>query len=239
MRELPELVDVDDPAWPVLRKEFAGTSVPLEVLPGDAERGRACLLQLQVSARSFLGALVLHSGGLLLDQGWLRVYGGGGDRGLPGLAEVNRFPAGFDPAWQPLDGLVIGHDALGGVFALNGHDPAAAGRPGAPGQVVYFAPDSLTWEPLDIGYATWVTWLLSGRLDQFYGGLRWPGWQTESARLGSGQGIAVYPFLWSEEARADLAATTRRPVPLRELLGVGADFCRRFDLNDPGFLGAV
>lgn len=238
MRELNELIGVDDPAWPALRKEFAGASVPVEVLPGDADRGRACLLQLQVSAASFLGALVLHSGGLLLDHGWLRVYGGG-CRHLPGLAAVNHFPAGFDPAWRPLDGLVIGHDALGGVFALNGHDPAAAGRPGAPGQVVYFAPDSLGWEPLEIGYATWVTWLLSGRLDQFYDGLRWPGWQTESAGLGPGQGIVVYPFLWSEEARANLAATTRHPVSLRELLGISADSCRQLGLRDPGFLGAV
>jgi hypothetical protein len=105
--------------------------------------------------------------------------------------------------------------------------------------VVYFAPDSLAWEPLEIGYATWVTWLLSGRLDQFYDGLRWPGWQTESAGLGPGQGIAVYPFLWSEEARADLAATTRHPVSLRELLGISADSCRQLGLRDPGFLGAV
>ncbi|MEU4234632.1 DUF2625 family protein [Nonomuraea sp. NPDC026600] len=63
MRELSELIDGDDPAWPVLQEEFATTSVPLKVLPGDPDQGRSCLLQLQVSVESYLGALALASAG--------------------------------------------------------------------------------------------------------------------------------------------------------------------------------
>ncbi|MFG3001978.1 DUF2625 domain-containing protein [Streptomyces sp. NPDC048340] len=242
MRQLSDLTDVDDPAWPALQEEFANSSTPVEVLPAaDPEQGRACLLQLQVSARSWLGALALHSGGLVVDGGWLRVYGGAtsGAHGLPGLSQVNRFPAAFDPSWRPADGLVVGHDVLGGVFALNGHDPAASRRPGDPGQMLYFAPDSLEWEALEMGYGTWLTWLLSGRLDQFYDGLRWPGWQGEAAALAPSQGLSVYPFLWSAEAQADLAATSRRAVPMAELLGVSSDFCRQFGPHNPGFLGSA
>ncbi|MER7866983.1 DUF2625 family protein [Streptomyces cellulosae] len=58
MREVDELLNVDDPAWPLLLQELSGTDVPVEVLPGDAEAGRASLLQLQVSARSNLGGIV-------------------------------------------------------------------------------------------------------------------------------------------------------------------------------------
>ncbi|GLX19668.1 hypothetical protein Slala02_29830 [Streptomyces lavendulae subsp. lavendulae] len=151
MREVHELVDVDDPAWPVLLEELSGSGVPVEVLPGDAEAGRAGLRQLQVSARSNLGGIVLNCGGLLVDSGWLRVFGSPGAsdaEGLPGLAEVNAMPSAFDPAWRPGAGLVVAHDVLGGVFALNGGDPRAAGRPGEPGEVVYFVPDALGWEAL-------------------------------------------------------------------------------------------
>lgn len=109
MHELNELINVDDPAWPELQELFAASVAPLEVLPVDDAEGRRSLLQMQVTARSALGSLVLNSGGLVVDGGWVRVFGGGSgsdDRGLPSLAQVNRFPADFDPAWSPSAGLV-------------------------------------------------------------------------------------------------------------------------------------
>ncbi|MBO1331050.1 DUF2625 family protein [Streptomyces sp. VRA16 Mangrove soil] len=241
MRQFDELAQVDDPAWPELQEMLGASPVAARLLPGDAGEGRRALLQMQVSARSMLGALALHTGGLLVDDGWVRVFGGGSVEagGLPGLARVNRFPADFDPGWHPAAGLVVGQDVVGGVFALNGGDPAAGGRPGEPGRMTYFAPDTLEWEPLDMGHAGWLSWLLSGRLDTFYDGLRWPGWREETAALTFSQGITVYPFLWSEEAHTDLAATSRRAVPMREVLGVAADFARQMGPGDPGFLGDV
>jgi hypothetical protein len=242
VRGIDELVNVDQPAWPELQALFAASAVPLQVLPAERAEARRTLVQLQVTARSVLGALVLNSGGLIVDGGWIRVFGGGltrDDDGLPGLARVNSFPAVFDAAWHPAAGLIVGHDVLGGVFAVNGHDPAAAERPGAPGQMTYFAPDTLRWEPLEMGHSAWVSWLLSGRLEKFYEALRWPGWREETAALRLSQGIAVYPFLWSREAQENLPVTRRAAVPMREILGVAADSARQMDYLDPGFLGAV
>lgn len=242
MRELNELIDVADPAWPALEELFAASSVPLRVIPVDPEEGRRSLLQLQVTVRSILGSLALNCGGLVVDDRWVRVFGGGsGDvtASMPSLAKINDFPFGFDPSWSPACGLVVGHDVLGGVFALNGHDPAAFGRPGAPGQMTYFAPDSLEWEEMSMGHSAWVSWLLSGRLEKFYEGLRWPGWREEAAALDSAQGITVFPPLWSEQAHADLSATSRRAAPMRQVLGVAADFAQQMGPADPGFLGTV
>ncbi len=233
---MDDLINVADPAWPVLQEELAGSSAAVYVIPGDPERGRHSLLQLQVTARSYLGALVLYTGGLVVDGGWLRVFGGPGGP-LPGIAQVNRFPPAVDPGWQSPGGLIVGCDVVGGVFALNGIDPASAGRPGAPGQMLYFAPESLEWEPLEVGYSAWVSWLLSGQLAEFYGDLRWPGWEHETRSLQPSQGIGIYPPLCSEEGMANLAATTRRPVPMTELVGMSVDFCRQFGQRDPGFLG--
>ncbi|MFB7198265.1 DUF2625 family protein [Streptomyces sp. NPDC056240] len=91
------------------------------------------------------------------------VLGSVADGQLPSLAQVNRFPTDVDPGWRPATGLVVGHDIVGGVFALNGGDPAAAGHPGAPGQMTYFAPDTLEWEAMEMGHSGWVSWLLPGR----------------------------------------------------------------------------
>ncbi|MFF2624915.1 DUF2625 family protein [Kitasatospora griseola] len=114
MRRLDELVNVDDPARPELREALAAAP-SIRVLPADGPEAHRCLLQLQVTARSALGALTLHTGGLLLDDGRLRVFGGG----PAGLGRVNRFPTAFDPGRHPGTGPVLAHDVLGGVFALN------------------------------------------------------------------------------------------------------------------------
>jgi hypothetical protein len=240
MRELSELTDVADPAWPELLAMFDACPAPLTVPPADPAESRRGLLQLQVTARSILGGIILNCGGLVFDDGWVRVYGGGSGRDdvLPSLAQVNGFPEVFDPEWRT-PGLVVGHDVLGGVFLLNGADPASEGRPGEPGQMVYFAPDSLEWEALGVGHSTWIRWLLSEDVSGFYSHLRWDGWREEAAAAGMSQGITVYPYLWSKEAHEDLGATTRRAVPMREILGVAADFARQFGPAEPGFLGAV
>ncbi|MFF1649122.1 DUF2625 family protein [Streptomyces sp. NPDC058240] len=242
MRELNQLIDVENPAWPDLRETLGAGPAHIEVLPPDDRLGAAVLLQLQVTARSYLGAMVLHCGGLLVDGGWLRVFaspGSGAAHGVPGLAGVNQFPRDFDPDWRTGTGLVVAHDVLGGVFVLNGEDAAAAGRPGAPGEMVYFAPDSLQWEPLGVGHSTWLTWLASGALDDFYAGLRWPGWQDEVRALSGAQGLSLFPPLWSAEARENISGTSRRAVPMRELLGIARESSRQFDGADPGFLGTV
>jgi len=247
MRDLTELTDVEEPAWPLLSEALASSGVSMEVLPGDPAEGRSTLLQLQITARSWLGGMVLNCGGVVLDSGWLRIYGSpgagvptglpGGATGLPSLAEVNGFPERFDPAWRPFNGLVVGHDVLGGVFVLNGPDPEAAGRPGRPGEMVYFAPDSLRWDALEVGHGAWLNWLLTEGTEAFYDTLRWPGWRAESGALTGTQGLSVVPFLWSAEARRDLLSTSRRAVPLAELLSLHRDFALKLDSVDPGFFG--
>lgn len=227
---------MSEPAWPWVLEQIASSPVQVTVLPADSDDGQRCLAQLQVSDASALGAVCLNAGGLLIDDGWLRVLGGSVDAGV-GLAPVNRFPATPDPGWRPEDGLVIGYDVLGGVFALNGHDPAASGRPGDPGQVVYFAPDTLDWDALPLSHSQWLASMLSGDITQFYDSLRWTGWQHETRALALTEGIAVYPFLWSQEAQTDLDATTRRPVPFSELISLTTNFTKKAGLPTPGFLG--
>jgi hypothetical protein len=192
-------------------------------------------MRLQVRAGSFLGSVALESGGVLVDGGWLRVHGGG-CADLLGLDRVNGM-AGEVGAVRPAR-LVVAHDVLGGVFALNGPETEASGYPGAPGEMVYFAPDRLEWEPLGTGYSGWWEWLLAGHLTGFYEGLRWPGRRAQTSDLHPSTGVTVYPFLWSAEAQADLAATTRAPVPVSELVEANLGFCSSMGLPDPGPLGS-
>jgi hypothetical protein len=211
MRPLEDLIDTSDPGIDVVRQWAAEGSRSVEFLPRTAERAEAALLALQVTTRSPMGALAYGSGGLLVDGGWVRVLGGGGDR-LPGIEAWNQFDD--QGVLHRLPGaIVVGWDVLGGFFALNG-----GALEGELGHVFYFAPDTLAWESLDRGYSGWLRFLFLGDLGAFYGDQRWPGWEAEVAELPGDRGIHVVPPLVAEGP--PVGERSRRPVPLEELWGL-------------------
>ena len=75
-RNLKELIDTPEPAIEMLQQLVADAEVPCELLPPGPERENA-LLYLQVTTHSTLGAFAYDTGGLLIDNGWLRLLGSG------------------------------------------------------------------------------------------------------------------------------------------------------------------
>lgn len=75
-RKLQELVVTTDPGIDLLQQLVRDAEVPCELLPPGPEREKA-LLYLQVTTRSMLGAFAYDTGGLLIDDGWLRLLGSG------------------------------------------------------------------------------------------------------------------------------------------------------------------
>lgn len=112
-------------------------------------------------------------------------------------------------------------DVLGGQFAVDG-----GGLGGDPGEVHYFGPDTLSWTPLGLGHSAWLRWVLAGQLDEFYDGLRWPGWQDEVDEVRPDQAISCQPFLFTKEGR-DPAADSRRVVPWQELRDLFAELAEQ------------
>lgn len=193
------------------------------VLPVDGERGETTLYQLQVTARSPMGAMALHTAGVLVDHGWLRLLGGG--EGLMNFVSGNGIAASPQ---QPPDRLLVGFDVLGGRYEVNG-----GALPGEPGQVCYFAPDELAWIPLELGYGDFVLWTMTDRLALFNEHLRWHGWEDEVDPLPIDRGLSVYPPPFTGEGR-DLARASRRPVPIAELFDFWQDAARQLRDVPPG-----
>nr|VDG62888.1 Protein of uncharacterised function DUF2625 [Streptococcus thermophilus] len=207
MRDIESLVAVDNPAWPHLQQALAESDAA--VLPVAPEQGRRSLWELQVTAASAMGAVALHTGGIVVDHGWVRLYGGGSEH-LPSIAEANGLGGSVS---APPGELVVGHDVLGGLFAIDG---GALGV--APGEVCYFGPDTLTWDGLGGGYSAFLLAALGGGLEVVFEGLRWPGWQDEVASLALNQGIFLYPPPSTVQG-GDVSKATRSVVSIRELLG--------------------
>jgi hypothetical protein len=204
---------VDQSTWAEISTAMAAAPYPVEALPADPERAAACLAALGVTTRSWLGAVVANSGGLVIDRGWLRVLGGG-HPGLPDVVTAMDSQAGR---------MVVAFDVLGGQFVW------APTQPGAAPTVHYFGPEDLAWQDLELGYGDWLLAMLAGALTQFYEGLRWPGWEIEVAGVALDQGINTLPPPWTTEGK-DLSVVSRKPILLAELIAVHEEMARQLGL---------
>ena len=196
----------------------------VDVLPASDVRRADALVGTQVTTRSMLGSVVYETGGLLVDYGWLRILGSGHPRLDRPIHEWNQLR--FEHEGNGTNRYyLIADDVVGGLYALNGGE-----FPGATGNVHYFAPDTLHWEDLSMGYADFISWALKGDLESYYASFRWPGWCTEVTMLQGSQSMLVYPFLWSEGSPT--GERSRKPVPTEELIALQFEVRRQLASKD-------
>jgi hypothetical protein len=216
MRTLAELLNTTEPAMPLIRTWMADAKCPVEILPCSAADGERALLDAQITTRSPMGAICHETGGILVDDGWLRILGAGCERLPRALMAWSRERVPF--FGQQPSFLIIADDPIGGFFCLNG----GAFTHVEPGHVAYFAPDTLEWEDLDMTYSDFLCWSWSGVLERFYGDQRWPDWRAEMKALRGDQTFCVYPFLWAEGPPID--ERVRKAVPSAEMWHLSMKF---------------
>lgn len=78
----------------------------------------------------------------------------------------------------------------------------------------YWAPDTLRWEPLGLGYSEFFCWALGDRLTVFYKDLRWPGWEGEVKMARGDECFTFYPFLWTEAGSVE--SSSRKLISITE-----------------------
>ncbi|MBD1362800.1 DUF2625 domain-containing protein [Mucilaginibacter sp. ZT4R22] len=224
MRPLTEL-KADTSGWVLLKELFKTAKNKVDVLPAtNSAKAAEALYQTQVTTHSYMGAIIYYTGGLLIDNGWIRLLGSGSPRftrTLPGWNKGKTFKEfGERPGY-----LLIGDDAIGGFFAING---GALGP--EMGKVYYLAPETLKWESLQKGYSDFVDFCLNGDLDKFYEAYRWKDWQTGVKGLHGDSVYNFYPTLWSKEGR-DIQKDTRKIVPVQEQYDFNMDSIRQFNIK--------
>ena len=207
MRTLEELIDRDDPALPLVQKWLAQSSQPFELLEPLGARSDV-LVGLQVTTRSPMGAIAYETGGLLIDHGWLRILGSGHPKLPRNIVDWN--------AGRSAGHLLVADDVIGGFFSING---GSLGEDR--GALYYWAPDTLKWEPMGLGYSDFFCWALSDKLTAFYEGLRWSGWEAEVKRIGGDHCYNFYPFLWSGQGSVE--ASSRKAISVAEQYSFNVD----------------
>jgi len=207
-RRLSELVAATDLGIDRLRKLAAEATNKVEILPPDEAQRGPTLEALQVTNHSPLGALAYDTGGIVVDDGFLRIFGSGSRRVPQNIAQWNgRMPAGTMPRLN--DALIVGVDVLGGFYALN-----IGAFPGAR-NIFYLAPDDLIWDDLELQLGDWLAVAFKGDLELFYKGFRWTDWRKDVASLEGDQGYSYFPPLWSKEG--GITTSARGVVPVDEL----------------------
>jgi hypothetical protein len=213
MRPLDELVHEPESALQLVQGWIAEAVHPCEILP-PSNQSHDVLLRLQVTTRSPLGAIAYSTGGILMDHGYLRVLGSGHPRLARNIVDWNEGrSSGF---------LLVADDVVGGFFALNG-----GGLGDNVSSMYYLAPDSLDWEPLEVGFSDFLKWSTSAKLHDFYSTMRWPGWESDIAQLAPDECFTFYPYLWTSEG--SVQRSRRSAVGVAEQYMTNVDF--RSQLN--------
>ncbi|MBK0379541.1 DUF2625 domain-containing protein [Mucilaginibacter sp. SD-g] len=208
LRSIEELTK-DTSGWGILKSEVNAANNKCEILPAKVEQAKQALQQTQVTTHSIMGALIYFTGGILIDNGWIRLLGSGSDklsRSLPGWNKGKTFKEyGESPGY-----LFIGDDAIGGFFAING------GTLGTDlGNIYYLAPETLKWQSLNMGYYDFFQFCLNGDLNTFYKKYRWKNWEKDISKLNGDKVYNFYPYLWSAEGQ-DMKKIFRNIVSIEE-----------------------
>ena len=216
MKSLAELINMADPAWPIVQEWLKNANKTVELLPVEKTKGEETILKLQITTRSLLGAIALETGGILFDNGWLRVLGTSCDQMKGDLLSWNGLANG-NSILSLKDGLIVAQDVIGGGFALNG-----GAFQGKLDDVFFLSPDTLQWENLDKSYSDFIYWAAVGNFEQFYENSRWTGWENEVATLNGDEGFSIYPPLWA--TGGPVSERSRKIVSMKELWELNSQF---------------
>lgn len=224
MRPVDELINKTDPGWTLLDEWIKSAKNKVEVLAVDTVKAKDALYKTQVTTRSPMGAVVYMTGGILVDDGWIRILGSGNaklDRTLP---DWNKGKSFKEFGETPLV-LLVADDAVGGFYVLNG-----GGLGNDLGKIYYFSPDNLEYEQLDITYTEFLLFCFNSDLNNFYEGMRWTKWRDEVSKLDGNKVFNFYPFLWTKEGK-DINKNSRKEVSVEEQYSLNLDMRKQLGLD--------
>jgi len=215
MRPIDELT-ADTSGWGAFMQATKIARNKFEILPVNPTRAKETLYQTQVTTHSIMGAIIYFSGGILIDDGWIRILGSGNEKLDRTLSQWNKGKT-FNEFGEKPQFLLVADDVIGGFFAVNG---GALGP--ELGKVYYLAPDDLRWESLHIGYSEFIDFCLVGNMDQFYDKLRRKNWRADMLGVTGNKGFLIYPYTWTVEGK-DIEKDTRKIVPIEEIYKLETD----------------
>ncbi|MEC4112702.1 DUF2625 family protein [Myroides pelagicus] len=223
MRKIKELIDPYNYGWTLLKQWIEQSTRQVNVLPiHSKEQTETALVETQVTTKSILGAIIYHTGGVIVNNGWIRIWGSGSEtlnRSIPEWSKGKSFQTLNEvPGY-----LVIADDVLGGLFCING------GTLGNDiGNIYYFAPDCLDFEPLEVTYSELINFFLLGDIDTFYQDFHWSTETDDLKKLSYDEVFNFMPPLWTKEGK-QIENTFKGKINIEEYFNLNVEL--RLGLN--------
>lgn len=224
MRHIEELINEKDSGWTLVTEWIKSAKNKVEILSVDKQKAKDALYKTQVTTRSPMGSIVYETGGILIDNGWIRILGSGNVKLNRSLPDWN-LGKSFKEFGQASSFLLIADDAIGGFFLLNG-----GGLGKDLGKIYYFAPDSLEFEPLNITYTEFLNFCFNNNLEEFYKGYRWKTWKEDIAKLSCDRVFSFVPYLWTKEGK-DIEKTSKKDIAIEEQYSLNLDFRKQLGIE--------
>jgi len=225
MRSVHELIDKTDPGWTFVKGWIDSAKNKVEILPVDTAKAKDALYKTQATTRSPMGAIIYMTGGLLIDDGWIRILGSGNKKLNRALPDWNKGKA-FKEFGEVPPFLLIADDAIGGFYLLNG-----GGLGKDLGKVYYFSPDNLEYEPLHLTYTEFLIFCFTHNLNEFYLESRWAKWKEEVSNLAGDKVYTFVPFLWAKDGK-DINKSSRKVISIEEQYNLNIDFRKQLGLDN-------
>lgn len=195
MRDLYELINNNEDAISLIKEWSNSATNEILILDKVSIKSKEALYNTQVTTRSPMGAIIYHTGGILINKGWIRIYGSGNEKLNRNLPEWNKGKS-FENFGDIPGYLFIADDAVGGFYLLNG---GSLGND--VGKIYYISPDNLEPEPLDLSYTDFILFCFNGNIDAYYKNLRWDNWENDFKSLNTNEVFMFFPYLWSKQGR--------------------------------------
>lgn len=224
MKKADELINKTDPAWTLVQDWIKSAKNKVEILPADPVAAKDALYKTQVTTGSPMGAVVFMTGGLLIDDGWIRILGSGNTKFNRTLPDWNKGKS-FKEFGKTPSFLIIADDAIGGFYILNG-----GGLGKDVGKIYYFSPDNLEYEPLDITYSEFLQFCFYNDLSKFYDGNRWKEWREDVSKIKGDEVFNFYPFLWTTEG-SDINKNSRKVITIDEQYALNMDLRKQLGFD--------
>lgn len=195
VKSVDELVNYSNPGWKAIRKRIDTAINKVEIMPVDTNQAREAVYQIQIGTESPLGTITYLTGGILFEDGWIRLLGSGSNRLTRSISSWNKGKT-FNEVGERPPYLLIADDALGGFFALN-----TGGLGNDVGKIYYLAPATLLWEGLDWTVDDFLHFCCDGDFEEFYKPFMSKNWHFEVTNLPADKCYNYTPPLWSKEGK--------------------------------------
>ncbi len=196
-------------AWRKISANAAKATNNVRIIPTDTTRGAFALFRGKYELNSTLAAFVFNCGGMMVDNGWLRVIGSGSAEFNRGIVEWNNGKC--KPDKDGVKFLMIADDVVGGFFALYLTPTSNFEK----AMVYYQGPNDREWVSTGLDYPAFLNFCFTGEVEMFYNNYHWTGWQEEIRMINNNQTISCYPEFWLEGAKD--TKLKRRVIPVQRL----------------------